>query len=252
MFVSTRFLWVLYWAGGLAVGVQAAQPAEPDAVVRKAIQAMGGAEKLAKVKASVSKGKCKFYGNGRAIACDGEWSMQLPGQLKASYLMEIGGKKVTRVEVINGDRGWIATRGKTKSLPADQLADIREGMEAEYATTLLPLKDPGYRLTSLGESRIGDRSAVGLKVSRPGHRDFLLYFDADRGFLLKLQLRVKGMDGRDVEQETYYSNYQDFDGTKSYRNLTTKRDGKLFLEWEATAYKAVEKLPESTFAKPGA
>src|ERR1700683_4819086 len=112
---------------GTAAGLRAGASTEPRAVIRKAIQALGGEEKLTRYKASVTKGKCKFYGNGRAIDCDAEWSMQLPRQIKASYVMQMGGKTLKRIEVINGDKGWIMMGDKTTPLPAEQLAEIAEG-----------------------------------------------------------------------------------------------------------------------------
>jgi hypothetical protein len=236
---------------GTATDLRAGDSTEPRAVIRKAIQAMGGEEKLEKYKASVMKGKCRFYGNGRPIECDAEFSQQLPRQIKASYVMHMGDKTMTRVDVHNGDKGWIMMGGKTKPITADHAAEITEGLEALYAATLLPLKNPEYHLSSLGETRIGDRPAIGVKVARQGHRDVLLYFDTEQGYLLKLQVRVKGMDGREVDQETFYSDYQDFDAVRSFKKELTKRDGKVFLETEVTGYKLLEKLPDSVFNKPG-
>jgi hypothetical protein len=164
--------------------------------------------------------------------------------------MNVGGNTITRAEVITKNQGWITMNGKTQSLPTEQLAEIHEGMEAEkVATTLLPLSAPVYRLTSLGESVVADRPAVGIQVSRNGHRDVLLYFDKEQGYLVKMQARVKAM-GREVVDETIYSDYQNSDGIRNARKTTTKRDGKLFLECEITEFKAVEEIPDSTFAKP--
>jgi hypothetical protein len=227
-----------------------AHAADPHAIIQKAIQAMGGQEKLAKYKSSISKGRCKFYGMGRAIECTAEWHVQPPRHLKAEYQMDMGGKIATRAEVIGKDQGWIVMNGKVRPLPAEQLAEIHEAMESEkLATMLVPLADPGYRLISLGESVVTDRPAVGIKVSRDGHADVLLYFDKEQGYLVRMQARSKAM-GHEVEDETIYSDYQNYDGIRNARKTTTKRDGKLFLECEITDFKAVEQIPDSTFAKP--
>ena len=237
-------------ATGTAARLGAGENADPQAVILKAIQAMGGEEKLARYRANVTKGKCTFYGMGRPIACTGEWYVQLPRQLKAVYQMDMGGKKATRIEVIDKDRGWTVMGGKLRALPPEQLAEIYEGMDAHYVLTLLPLKDPACRLSLIGDSEVEGRPTVALKVSRDGHRDVQLYFDKERGYLLKMQTQVKGVGGHDEEEQTVYGDYQDFDGIRSYKKMTTKRDGKPFLAWEATEYKAFEKLPDSTFAKP--
>jgi hypothetical protein len=191
--------------------------ADPQAIIRKAIQAMGGEEKLGRYKANVTKGKCTFYGMGRPIACTGEWYVQLPKQLKAVYQMDMGGKTATRIEVITKDQGWTVMGGKLRALPPEQLAEIYEGMEAHYVLTLLPLKDSACRLSLIGDSEVEGRPTAGLKVSRDGHRDVRLYFDKERGYLLKMQTRVKGMAGREEEEETVYGDYQDFDGVRSYK-----------------------------------
>jgi hypothetical protein len=244
-------LLVVWLAAGTAARLQAAENGDPKAIISKAIQAMGGEEKLAKYKSSISKGTCKFYTMGRVIECTAEWYSQPPRQHKAVYHMAMAGKKVTRIDVIRSDRGWTAMDGKTRALPADALAEIWEGMAANDVSTLLPLKDPAYRIVFLGESVVADHPAAGLKVSHPGHRDVLLYFDKEQGYLVKMQTRVKDM-GREVDEETFYVDYQDFDGIRNNKKLTTKRDGKLVLECETTEFKAVEKLPASTFAIPQA
>jgi hypothetical protein len=78
----------------------------------------------------------------------------------------------------------------------------------------------------------------------------LLYFDKQDGYLVKRQERVKGMTGGEVDEETLYSDYRDFDGVRSYKKMTTKREGKPFLECEFSEFKPVANIPDSTFAKP--
>ena len=228
---------------------------DPKAIVQKAIDAMGGEQKLAAYKTTISKGTCTFYGNGRGINCTGEWIEQLPEKLKASYVMDVGSRKMTRVEVLTKQAGWTVMGGRTRAVPAEHLVDVHEGLEALYASTLLfPLKGPAYQLSYAGESKIDSRAAVGIKVSRKlegqGHREFTLYFDKEHGYLVDLQIRVKGMDGHEVDQHTSYSGYHDFDGVRSYSKSVTKREGKIFLETAITEFKTPEQLPPHTFDKP--
>jgi hypothetical protein len=240
-----------------AVDPKATDPkaTDPRAIVQKAIDAMGGEQKLAAYKTTVSKGTCTFYGNGRGINCTGEWSEQLPEKLKASYVMDIGGRKMTRVEIITKDAGWTVMGGRTRAASAEHVAEVHEGLEALYASTLLfPLKEPIYQLSYTGESTIEGRPAVGIKVSRKvaekEHREFTLYFDKEQGYLVDLQIRTKGMEGREVSQDTIYSGYRDFDGVRSHSKSVTKRDGKIFLETEITDFKTPDQLPPHTFDKP--
>jgi hypothetical protein len=235
---------------GISHRLAAGEKVDPQAVVAKAIQAMGGEEKVAKSQSMFMKGTCTFYGMGHPIECTGEWFEQLPARLKASYHMNLNGKDVTRVEAVTKDQGWLAVAGRVRDLTSDQLVEIREGMQAGYLTTLLPLRDLDCHLSSVGEAEVAGRAATGIKVSREGHRDVLLYFDKQDGYLVKMQERVKGMTGGEVDEETLYGDYRDFDGVRSYKKMTTKRDGKPFLECEFSEFKPVANIPDSTFAKP--
>jgi hypothetical protein len=250
-----RVLFVTFVGSMVGTACVNAGAEDPRAIVQKAIDAMGGEQKLAAYKTTVSKGTCTFYGNGRGINCTGEWSKQLPEKLKASYVMDVGGRKMTRVEIITKDAGWTVMAGRASAASADHLADVHEGLEALYASTLLfPLKEPVYQLSYAGESKIDGRPAVGVKVSRKvegkGRREFTLYFDKEHGFLVDLQVRVKGIDGREVDQDTIYSGYRDFDGVLNSSKSVTKRGGKIFLETEITEFKTPAQLPPHTFDKP--
>jgi hypothetical protein len=243
-------LLLLFPAVETSHGLAADEKIDPQAVIKKAIQAMGGEEKVARSQSVFMKGTCTFYGMGHPIECTGEWFEQLPTRLKASYHMNLNGKDVTRVEAVTKDQGWLAIAGRVRDLPSDQLVEIREGMLAGYLTTLLPLRDPDCHLSSVGETEVAGRPAVGLKASREGHRDVLLYFDKQDGYLVKMQQRAKGMTGGEVDEETLYGDYRDFNGVRSYKKMTTKRDGKPFLECEFSEFQPIANIPDSTFAKP--
>ena len=115
--------------------------------------------------------------------------------------------------------------------------------------------EAGSRLTdgiaAVDRFGVEKRAALGVKVSSKGHRDVDLYFDKETGLLVKTETRVK-MDGSDVEvqEESFASEYKEVQGTKQAMKFTVKRDGKLFVEGEATELTLSEKLDASTFAKP--
>jgi hypothetical protein len=251
MRLSTSGLLVVALLAGTASRIHAADTADPQAVIRKAIDAMGGEEKLARFKCTISKGKCKFYTMGQVVDGTAQMWSQPPRQLKAIFHLNMAGKPLTRIEVVTKDGGWLSLNGKLSPLPADQVAEIYEGMAADQAASLLALKDPGYQITPLGESSVANRSAVGLKVTHAGHRDVLLYFDKERGYLVKMQTRTKAM-GSEVDEENFYTDYRDYEGVRNANKVTTKRDGKTYAEAETTEFKAVEKIPDRVFAKPTA
>src|SRR5262249_23048421 len=108
-----------------------------------------------------------------------------------------------------------------------------------------------FKLSTIGESKIEKRTALGVKVTRKDHRDIDLYFDKETGLLLKSETRVKDDgSGQEVAQESFYDDYKEVQGTKQAMKFTGKRDGKVFVEAEATEIELAEKLDASVFAKP--
>jgi hypothetical protein len=234
----------------MAVPVQADDKADAKAIIDKAIKATGGEEKLAKYKAITWKGKGKINLMGTEIEFTIEAAAQPPKQSRGQSEANFNCMKFERIQVVNGDKGWISMMGNTEEMSEEQLAAAKEELYAGWVATLVPLKDAAFKLAPLGEIKVGDHPAVGVKVSHQDHKDISLYFDKDKGLLVKVQRRAKDMMGQEVDQETLYSDYKEDSGLQHARKQKTKRDGNDFLELEVTQYKPVEKLDDSTFAKP--
>jgi hypothetical protein len=118
--------------------------------------------------------------------------------------------------------------------------------------TVLPLRDPEFRLTATGEARVGDRTAEAVTVSRTGHRDVRLYFDKETGRLLKKQSKVKDLaqGGQEVTEEVLYEDYRDMDGVPRAAKQTLRWDGRRILTLEVTEYKSLPKADDRAFGKP--
>jgi hypothetical protein len=222
-----------------------------NSVVDKAIKASGGEGKLAKYKAAMWKGKGKINVGGVEIDFAVEAAVQPPKESRVKSEGEFSGTKFERLQVVNGDKGWINLSGNTEDMPEDQLTAAKEDLYAGWVATLVPLKDAAFKLAPLPEIKVGNRPAAGVKVSHQRHKDINLYFDKEKGLLVKVQRRVKDMMGQEVEQETFYTDYKEHNGIQHPSKQKTKRDGSDFLQIEITEYKPVEQLDASLFAKPG-
>jgi hypothetical protein len=103
----------------------------------------------------------------------------------------------------------------------------------------------------LAEKKVGDRPAVGVGVAHEGHKDIFLYFDKETGMLVKSERQAKDpMGGEEYKQETRYSNFKEVDGVKRPFKLSILRNGEKYIEAEVTEYETLNKLDDSTFAKP--
>jgi hypothetical protein len=249
---------ILCAASLAGLALLAARPAraddkpDPNAILDKAIKALGGEATLEKYKAATWKGKGTFHTGTAAIAYTGEWAVQAPDRYKAVLSGEANGMTFKRVRVVDGDKGWTkADDGPAEDMAAGALAEARRELFGQWVTRLVPLRDRAFTLAAAGPTKVGDAPAVGLKVTAKDGGEFHLYFDRDSGLLLKAESRVKqaGAD-QEVKQEVLYDDYQETDGLKHARKITVKRDGRTVVEQEITDYQPAEKLDAKEFAKP--
>lgn len=234
---------------GVSLLVAVAAPSQGDekdcrAIIDKAIRAVGGEEQLAKYKAQTFKEKGSFYGEGAAQPYTGKYAVQWPNQFR----MEIEGAFTL---VLDGDKGWFSMGGNTQEMTKEQLAQQQESQYAGWVATLRPLKETGFHLSPLGESKVGDRAVVGVKVTHKGHNDVKLFFDKEHGLLLRYEYRHKdARTGKDAEMVSTFENYKEFSGLKFPTKMDIKRDGDKFVEADIEDVKFQEKLDPGVFAKP--
>jgi len=241
----------------LAAFGRADDAADAKAVVEKAIKARGGADNLAKYKADVLKIKGAVHVSGLDIDFTGEISFQQPDKSRTVIEGTVMGTNFKSTRVVNGDKGWIddllGAARQQRDMSKEELAEERESQNANSIIRLAVLTDKAYTLSTVGESKVGDKEAVGILVKRKGYRDVSLFFDKKTHLLLKSETRVKdpqGGGGTEFTQEAFYDDYKKVGDLQVAHKLTIKRDGKAFLESETTEFKPEEKLDDGLFAKP--
>jgi hypothetical protein len=85
-----------------------------------------------------------------------------------------------------------------------------------------------------------------------GHRDVNLYFDKENSLLVKIENRAISTEqgNKEVNQETYFSDYRDAGGVKVSHKVLITRDGDKFVEAEVSDFQSAGKLDDATFGKP--
>jgi hypothetical protein len=223
----------------------------PQAVIDKALNSMGGEALVSKYKASTWKSKGTFHGMGdQAMVYTADSALELPDKMKMHVEGEFNDQKFSMTNVINGDKSWMKMTDQAMEANDDQRSAAKEGMYVRWVTSLVPLKDKSFTLTSLPQIQIDGKPAVGVKVASKGHPDVSLYFDKDSGLLVRSIARLKNEQGQDMDQETDYANYKDIQGVKQPTKLSVKRDGKLYVQQDNTDIKLMEKLDDKTFSEP--
>jgi outer membrane lipoprotein-sorting protein len=238
----------------LSVGpaVRADDDAKLREVVAKAIKAHGGADNLKKLQASVTKTKGKFYGLGGENDYTGEASIQLPNRFRMEFEGKFNDTDIKVVQVANRDKGWFKLGDDTTEMSKEMLEEIREELNVANVTQLVVLTGKEYKLSSLGDLKVGDHQTIGVRAEREGYRPINLFFDKESGLLVKTETRGKDIQrgGEEYTSETEYSDFKKVQDVVIAHKLSVKHDGKRFVDSETTDVKLSEKLENNVFEKP--
>jgi hypothetical protein len=222
-----------------------------NAILDKAIKALGGEEKLSKVQGISWKSKTKFSFDGN----DGEADLQLTAQgldhSRQEMDAEFGGNAVKIVTVLAGDKGWRKFGDTQMELDKDAVAQEKQRVYlAMVPVTMVPLKGKGFKVESTGEAKVGDKPADRLKITGPDGKEFTLYIDKESGLPVRQVAKVVDFRGGEYTQDTTFADYKEMDGIKKATKVDSKRDGEKFLTQRITEFKRLEKLDPKTFTEP--
>jgi len=180
-----------------------------------------------------------------------EVSVQSPDKFKEAMELTIMNNKIVVTTVFNGKEGWIRAGDKDVPVTGEILDELKE---AAYSISLMQglfMKDKTVKFSVVGDAKVKDKAAVGVRVSREGKKDINLYFDKATHLVTKVEMRKRDlMSGQEVTEERFITEYQDVADRKVAKKVEVLRDGKALIEAEVTDVQILPKLDDSEFAKP--
>jgi hypothetical protein len=222
-------------------------------LLEKAVQALGGAKNVAKLRSLHEKYDGHVFLGDNRLALKAEGAVQLPGKFRLQMDLEANNRKATIIDLIDGDKGQRDQNGGVKPLEGELLVGVRRALRNLHAAGTLPelLRDKAYTLSPLGELRLNERPAVGVKVSRQGRADANLYFAKDNHLLVKVEWRGPSIDlQQETTWEALFSNYKESDGVRQPRSILVNVDGKKYMEVEVSEIRFVERIDDGMFTRP--
>jgi hypothetical protein len=220
-------------------------------VLDKAIKAIGGQEKLDKIKGITWKAKGTLSINGSDSPFTIAATARGVDHIRSEFNAKFGDNEVKGLTVINGDKGWRKFGDMSGPLDKTQLANEKRNLYVILApVTLVPLKGKDFKLALVGEEKVDGKPAIGLKITGPDGKDFKLFFDKESGLPVKVVAQLKGFMGEDVTQETTFGGWKEMGGIKKATKMESKRDGEKFSTQEITEFKTLTKVDEKTFVEP--
>jgi hypothetical protein len=221
------------------------------AVLDKAIKALGGEEKLAKVKAASwkTKGTLTLMGNDNDVTS--LTTVQGLDHFRQEFEGDFGGTQVKGVTVLAGDKGWRKFGENVAALDKAALDNLKRTVYLSVApVTVLPLKSKGFKVEPAPDEKVDGKPAAGVKATGPDGKEFRLYFDKDSGLPVRLVAKVLGFMGEEFTLETTFGDYKEVGGIKKATRIKSTRDGEKYQEYQVTDFKALDKADAKAFAEP--
>jgi hypothetical protein len=170
---------------------------------------MGGLEKLGTPLASHRKVKGVFIAEDDSF--QGEAFSQ--GSARIKLIMESSKPRQRRTLVMDGDKGWMGMDNGVFNLDDEFLTRLKRARHADRVAGLVTLlRDKGFALSLLGETKVKEKTTQGVKVELAGQPEMHLFFDKSTGLLVKSWQKFNEPgETRDVVHEMYYLDYQKID-----------------------------------------
>ncbi len=249
-----RMLTVLSVTMFLAMPATLRAGEEPaKAIIAKAVKAASLDKDADKPYAETWKDKGTINFMGQKMDYLADWTFQAPDKYRFELRMELMGQKVEIKMGLDGTKAFEAALGQQRALDGDKLDYVKTEAYQFWIMSLNPLlKDKEFKLKALGETKVGDRAAVGVQVDRAGRPTAKMYFAKDTGLLHKLEIPVKNeFDGwKDALDEAFFDDYKDQDGRKVFTKLRVNRNGQPLLESTLSESRRIAPVDVKRFQEP--
>lgn len=234
---------------------RAEEPADARAIIDRAIRAIGGEARLARIKAVTWKSKGLLQAGATTRQFTSEWAMRGTQHYRKTKHQEEDAQNFTTTLVLKGEVGWFQNRdGRVSMFGERDLVAVREENYLHWLALRLDFTDPALTVSALGKSRADGPEELGIKVTHPAlaDRELEFLFHHESGLLAKVITRIKGRP----PEERFFSDYKEVDGivhaTKvrwAGRNGTdwaTQEEERYELQWHAQLDDAFFAAPKSS------
>ena len=243
---AAAIIFVLYGSAALSF----AQSEKADAVIKKAVEKLGG-EKYLGVKTQIGRGRFSVFRDRQVVSFQTFYDVIVfPDKERTEF--KGGGKKF--VQANSGDSGWIYD-GSTDSLTdqaEDQVENFKRGMRVSLDNLLRGnWRSEGAKLEYVGrrQAGLGKKNDV---VKLTYENGLAVEFEfSDDAMPVKSIYKRAGAEGEEVTEEDRYAQFVDVGGIKTPFIIDHYTGGEQTsrINYESVEYN--KKVSDSIFAKPG-
>ncbi len=180
-----------------------------DEIVKKALDARGGIEKIKAVQSERITGHISF-----SQGVEGSFVVELKRPQKMHVEISIEGQKIVRV--YDGKSiGWMvnpfAENKEAQPLSSEDLKDISD--ESDFDGPLVDYKAKGNQIELAGQEKLDDRPVYRLKLTNKNGDIRFYFFDASSFLLLKWE-GIRKTGDQELPWESFFSEFHEVQGLK--------------------------------------
>src|SRR6266446_1769226 len=217
-----------------------------DEIVKKALDARGGVDRLKAIQTERVTGRISFSPD-----VEGTFVLELKRPLKMHLEISIDGQKIIRV-YDGKSSGWminpLAETKDVQLLSSEDLKHISD--ESDFDGPLVDYKAKGNQIELAGKENLDDKPVYRLKVTNKNGDIRFYFFDASSFLLLKWEGTRKTGD-QELPWESFFSDFHEVQGLKYPFRIDQGSPGTEFKQ-TLIAEKIEINLPidDSRFGKP--
>jgi outer membrane lipoprotein-sorting protein len=180
-----------------------------DEIVKKALDARGGIEKIKAVQSERITGHISF-----SQGVEGSFVVELKRSQKMHVEISIEGQKIIRV-YDGKSTGWMinpfAENKEAQPLSSEDLKDISD--ESDFDGPLVDYKAKGNQIELAGQEKLDDRPVYRLKLTNKNGDIRFYFFDASSFLLLKWE-GIRKTGDQELPWESFFSEFHEVQGLK--------------------------------------
>ncbi len=225
-------------------------PAAPDetpqvgAILKKAVTAHGGLEALVAVKRLTADARTTLITPDGPLTATTKTAIEYPDRVRVDAKLP----DAEIVQIYAGGKGWLKDPAGVREAPPEMLKDFHAGVLRDPLALVRGAATRTLTVRLAPEEGQDGRVLKVLAVSADSLSLVKLFFDAERGSLVKIGYDARGQTPLYIEER--FDDYRTVDGVTLPFKASIVRNGVVVLERVLTDVKINPALASETFAKP--
>jgi len=229
---------------GAAEAAPAASNPEGKALVAKFVQAIGGKDKVAGIKAVEQRASTVRNTPQGEITVETDNFVQYPDHVYSQISAPMG--KMVMAATPSG--GFMAAGGQSGEMPAPAREDAMKGLKRDPIAVAQHADDPKYTFAASGTKKLGDVEANVLKINADG-ADAVWYLDPKTNLPLRSEYAAMSQSGP-VSRAADFADWKPVDGITLYTARTVSDNGKVTAKESIKQWTFNPKIDPAIWQKP--